>query len=201
MCPEPIRHGHVLRFMATLRLPLWIVLLVTLLVSRLAADGVAPRASRSVDMLIDPALSQVVSSWLVLMVPVGMPLLYFLGGLVAHVGVALTGGAPRSIGASMRAVGYALGPALLVIGGLDVPLYLGRIPSEVYLGVMSAVGAFFLWLVAFGLARTHQISMPRGILVGILPTLVVLAVTVARAGLELPTLPGVPLPDSPYWVP
>ena len=51
-----------------------------------------------------PPLAEALSSWLVLMVPVGMPLLYFLGGLMAHIGMALTGGASRSIGASMRAI-------------------------------------------------------------------------------------------------
>lgn len=201
VCPEPISHGRVLAFIATLRLPLWVVLLVTLGASELAAEVATPEPMRSIYQVIDPPLAQVLSVWLVLMVPVGMPLLYFIAGLVAHVGVALTGGAPRSIGASMRAIGYALGPALLVVGGLDVPLYLGRVEAPVYLAIVAVTGVAFLWLVAFGLSRTHRVSLARGFLVGVLPTAVFLGVTLGRAALELTLLPGFPEPSSPYFVP
>lgn len=201
VCPEPIRHGRVLAFMATLRLPLWIVLVVQVAATHMTATVPAPAPMRSIYQFVDPALAQALSTWLVLMVPVGVPLLYFLAGLVAHIGVALTGGAPRSIGASMRAVGYALGPALLVIAGLDVPLYLGHIDAQLYLGIVGATAVAFLWLAAFGLARTHRVSLARGFLVGLLPMLVFAAVTGGRASLELTVLPGFEAPESPYYVP
>lgn len=201
MCPEPIRHGKVLAFIATLRLPLWGVLLITLAVTHVSAQGPATAPMRSIYQLIDAPLAQALSTWLVLMVPVGMPLMYLCAGLLAHIGVALTGGAPRSIGASMRAVGYALGPALLVVGGLDVPLYWGRMDAPVYLGIVAAVSVALLWLMAFGLSRTHRISLARGFLVGLLPMLLFAAVTAGRASLELESLPGFPEPTSPYYVP
>lgn len=201
MCPEPIDHGRVLRFMATLRLPPWIVLLVTLTIRKLSADVAPATSMRPIYTLVEPELAQVLSSWIVLMVPVGLPLLYFVSGLVAHIGVALTGGAPRSIGASMRAVGYAMTPALVVVALLDLGLYLGNVPSKIYLGTLGAVALLNLWLVAWALARTHRISVARGFLVGILPVLVLLVVTIGRAALELHSLPGIPEPSSPYYVP
>lgn len=199
-CPEPIDHGRVLRFMATLRLPPWIVLLVTLGIGRLSAEP-TPAPMRSIYAFVEPELAQVLSSWIVLMIPVGMPLLYFVAGLVAHIGVALTGGAPRSIGASMRAVGYAMAPALLIIKLLDLGLYLGTMPSEVYLITLAVVAGLNHWLVGFALARTHKISTVRGFLVGILPVLVLVGVTVGRALLELQTIPGMPASPSTYYIP
>jgi hypothetical protein len=201
LCPEPIDHGRVLRFMATLRLPPWIVLLVTLSIRKMSADVAPTTTMRSIYVLVEPELAQVLSAWIVLMVPVGLPLLYFVSGLVAHIGVALTGGAPRSIGASMRAVGYAMTPALFVVALLDLGLYLGDMPATIYLGTLGAVALLNLWLVAWALARTHRVSVARGFLVGILPVLVLVAVTLGRAALELGTIPGFPEPSSPYYVP
>jgi len=187
--------------MATLRLPLWLVLVGNLAFTHLGTRVSTPEPMRSIYQFVDPALAQALSAWLVLMIPVGVPLLYFFAGLVAHIGVALTGGAPRSIGATMRAVGYALGPALLVVAGLDVPLYLGSIDAELYAGIIGFTAVAFLWVVAFGLARTHRVSLARGFLVGLLPTLLFVGVTGGRASLELTTLPGLASPESPYYVP
>jgi len=199
-CPEPVAHGTVLAYLATLRLPAW-VLFVVLQAVRVQGDGTPPIPLRSVHLLLEPPLVQALSVWLVLMVPVGLPLLYFFGGLVAHVGVALTGGAGRSIGASMRAVGFASGPSLLVIALLDLPLYLGQTPAIVYFG--AVIGAVLLLLQTGGiaLARTHQISLARGWLVALLPALLLGCVTMTRAALVLTELPGMPVPEQPYYVP
>ena len=65
-----------------------------------------------VNRLEDPHrehLARVLSLWILLMIPVGLPLLYFIEGLVAHVGVALTGGASRSIGASRGGIDSKVG--------------------------------------------------------------------------------------------
>jgi len=200
-CPEPIAHGRVLGYLATLRLPAWAVLVGILGVQTLLRDGPPPMPLRSIHTILDPALAQALSAWCVLMVPVGLPLLYFFGGLVAHVGIALTGGAPRSIGATMRAVGYALGPALLAIAVFDLPLYLGHVGGIAYLAVVGVVSLAFLVLAGLALARTHQISTPRGFLVALLPALVLAGVTGARAALVLDELPGLEQPANPYWVP
>jgi hypothetical protein len=199
-CPEPIAHGKVLGFLATLRLPAW-ALLVGWIAMRFASDTTPPLPLRSVHMFLEPPLVQALSVWLVLMVPVGLPMLYFFGGLLAHVGIALTGGASRSIGASMRAVGFASGPALLVIALLDLPLYLTDMSWVVYFGSVGGVIALLLVIGGIALARTHQISWMRGWLVALLPALLLGAVTVARAGLVLRELPGLPVPEQPYYVP
>lgn len=200
-CPEPVDHGRVLRFLATLRFPPWVVLVLVLAYRRVSADGPSMEPMRSVYLLVDASLAQALSSWIVLMVPVGMPLLYFFGGLLAHIGIALTGGAPRSIGATMRAVGYALGPALLAIGLLDLPLYLTSLSAEIYLGVVGAVALLFLVQAGVALARTHQIAVARGFLVALVPLLVLVTASLGRAILELETLPFMPSPEARYYVP
>lgn len=199
-CPEPIAHGKVLGFLATLRLPAW-GLLVAVQLSRVLGDSTPPMPLRSVHLFLEPPLVQALSVWLVLMVPVGLPLLYFFSGLLAHVGIALTGGASRSIGASMRAVGFASGPALLMIAVLDLPLYLAEIPTLVYLVAVGAAVALLLVIGGIALARTHQISWTRGWLVALLPALLLGVVTLVRAALVLRDLPGLPVPEQPYYIP
>lgn len=199
-CPEPIAHGKVLGFLATLRLPAW-ALLVGLQAMRLASDQTPPLPLRSVHHLAEPPLVQAASVWLVLMVPVGLPLLYFLGGLLAHVGIALTGGASRSIGASMRAIGYASGPALLVIALLDLPLYLTDISWMAYYGAVAGVLLLLIGTGGVALARTHQISLVRGWLVALLPALLLGGVTLVRSALVLRELPWLAVPEQPYYVP
>jgi hypothetical protein len=201
VCPEPVHHGKVLRFLATLRFPPWIVLVGILAYQRIVAPGPTAEPMRSIYMFIDPPLAQALSAWIVLMVPVGMPVLYFVGGLLAHIGIALTGGAPRSIGTTMRAVGYSLGPALLAVGILDIPLYLNHLSATLYLGVVGAVALLFEVHAGIAVARTHRIALARGFLVALVPLVVLVSVSVGRAMLELETLPFLPEPRSPYWVP
>ncbi|MFO0636359.1 MAG: hypothetical protein U0168_26310 [Nannocystaceae bacterium] len=101
----------------------------------------------------------------------------------------------------MRAVGYAAGPTLLAIGLLDLPLYLGDMPSEIYLPAAAIAIAPLLVLGGISLARTHQFSLLRGLLVMIWPVLLVLLEVLLRAALVLRTLPGLDVPDQPYYVP
>lgn len=202
VCPEPIPHGAVLGFLATLRLPLWGVLLAVLAAQRMGADTPGLVETRAIYGVLDRELVWVLSLWLLLMVPVGMAILYFVGGLLAHVGIALTGGAPRSIGASMRAVGYALAPAALLLSGLDLPLYLGLLPPEVYVGCFAVVAVLFWWLASVALARTHRIALARGFLVSLLPVVLVAAAGLGRAALEFRETAILPLPPpDTYYVP
>jgi hypothetical protein len=101
----------------------------------------------------------------------------------------------------MRAVGFSMGPFLIAVAVLDVPLYLRIVPSRVYLAVLGAAALHFMATSGLALARTHQISTWRGYLVALLPALVLVTVTVARAATELPELPLMPEPASPYFVP
>lgn len=198
--PEPVAHGRVLGYLATLRLPTW-GLLVAIEGTRVISDATPPLPLRSIHTLLDPPLVQALTAWLVLMVPVGLPLLYFFGGLLAHLGIALTGGASRSIGTSMRAVGYAAGPALLAVGLLDLPLYLGEPDALTYFALVGAVALLLLLLAGIGLARTHQMSLLRGWAVALLPAALLAVVTCGRAVLVLRELPGLPVPEQPYYVP
>jgi hypothetical protein len=200
-CPEPVKHGRVLKFLATLRLPPWIVLVCILGFRFATATTPTVAPMRAIYQYIDAPVAQALSAWIVLMVPVGLPLLYFVAGLFAHIGIALTGGAPRSIGASMRAVGYAMGPALLLIGVLDLPLYLFDVAGELYLSIIGAVALLLLVQAGIALARTHQIGLARGFMVALVPTLVLVAVTLGRAMLELSSVPFLPSPDIPYYIP
>lgn len=201
VCPEPIDHGRVLRFLATLRLPPWIALLAALAFQHMSTPEGSGVPMRSVYAFLEPPLARVLSLWVVLMIPVGLPLLYFVSGLLAHIGVALTGGASRSIGASMRACGYVLGLVLLVLGVLDIPLYLGQVPGDAYVVVLGTVGLVYWSLTGIALARTHQIGVPRGWMAALLPTLVLVAVTFGRAWLELTNVPGFRTPGGPYALP
>ncbi|MEZ4453480.1 MAG: hypothetical protein R3B09_28730 [Nannocystaceae bacterium] len=198
---EPVSHASVLGLLATVRLPLWFVLLGLLGGQALAGSGATPPL-RPIDDFVDPRLGGVVSTWLLLMVPVGLPLLYFFGGLVTHVALALTGGAPRSIAATMRAVGYALALPLGLLALLEVPLYLGFVPGVAAIGVLAAMGLLFFALLACALAGTHRIPLIRGLLVALVPLAFVLAVTFGRVFFVLPDLPGwTPPPISAYVLP
>ena len=201
VCPEPVDHGRVMKFLATLRLPPWLVLVGILGYRWASATEPSVQPMRSIYAFIDPPIVQALSSWIVLMVPVGLPLLYFFAGLLAHIGIALTGGAPRSIGASMRAVGYTLGPALLLVGLLDLPLYLSDMSGELYLSIVAVVALVFLVQAGVALARTHQIGLARGLMVALVPMLVLSSVTLGRAVLELRTVPGLPVSDVAHYIP
>ncbi len=201
VCPEPIDHGRVMRFLATMRLLPWALLIVLLGVRSMNASETAGIPMRAIYTVVEPSLARVLSLWVLLMIPVGLPLLYFIEGLVGHVGVALTGGASRSIGASMRACGYVLGLVLLVVALVDIPLYLGMVPGDVYLVVLAALAVLHWGLLGIALAKTHQVSVIRGWLVAVLPTLVFVAVTVARALPELAEIPGLPAPGGDYALP
>jgi hypothetical protein len=101
----------------------------------------------------------------------------------------------------MRAVGFGMGPTLLVIGIMDVPLFLGSIPSMVYLGVLLLMAFHFLASAGLAVSRSHQISLIRGLLVALLPTVLLVATTAVRVLPELDDLPMTPEPPSPYFVP
>lgn len=198
---EPVDHAAALRFLLAVRLPLWGLLLAVLLAKALQGPAVAITVRPAHDLL-DPRLTDAMSLWGLLMTPVGVPLLYFFLGIAAHVAVALTGGAPRSIAASMRAVGYATAPALLGVAVLDVPLYLGVLPSLAYAGALAALTALVFVLAGNALTGTHQIAAARGFVVALVPAVLFAATQGLRALLVLRELPGwAPPQGMPYFVP
>jgi len=201
VCPEPVDHGTVLRFLATLRFPLWVLLVGVLAVRRLGAEGLSSIPHRSIHALLDAQLAVASSTWLLVMVPVGLPLLYFSTGILAHIGIGLTGGAQRSLGATMRAVGYALGPSLFAVAVLDWPIYFGALPGAIYFPLLGVVALVFWTLAAVALAQTHRISWMRAVLVVFVPVCVFAFAHAGRAMLDLASIPGVEPPQSPYYVP
>ncbi len=198
---EPVAHGAVLRLLLAVRLPLWGALLAALAVRAWLLPAGATKLKPIHDTL-DPRLCEVLSLWLLLMVPIGVPLLYFGLGMATHVALALTGGAPRSIAASMRASGYALAPALVGIAAIDVPLQLGLLPGVPYLALLGVVGLSFFHQLGQALTGTHVISPVRGYLVAVVPLVMVLAAQLGRALLVLPDFPGWSVSAShPYFIP
>ena len=199
---EPVAHGSVLTLLQAVRLPLWVVLLVVLALRGWLAPGGGATPLRPVHAVLDPRLCEVLSLWLLLMVPIGVPLLYFALGMATHVALALTGGAPRSIAASMRAAGTALAPGLLGISVLDLFLHLGLMSGWVYLGALAAIGLLYFHQLGQALTGTHAISMVRGYVVAVVPLAIVLAVQLGRALLLLPDFPGWEASVThPYFIP
>ncbi len=199
---EPVAHGAVLSLLQAVRLPLWLVLLAAMGVRAWLLPEHGATLLQPVHTVLDPRLCEVLSLWLLLMVPIGVPLLYFALGMATHVALALTGGAPRSIAASMRAAGTALAPGLLGISVLDLFLHLGMVSGLAYLIALGAIGLLYFHQLGQALTGTHAISPIRGYVVAIVPLVMVLALQLGRALLVLPDFPGwEPSTSHPYFIP
>lgn len=206
--PESIRHARVLGFIATMRLPLWGALILWMMVRAFTRTEPEAWQPTALGQVLDVALVDALSLWLLLLVPLGFPLLYFVAGLLAHVSLGLTGGARQSIGASMRAFGYTAAPALFVISVLDLLLYSGFFGNaarsgfsgpEIYAVILGGAVAVHSVFFAVALARTHRATMVRAILTAVLPVIFFGGVTMGRALLHLERFPFVAAPEpSPY---
>ncbi len=199
---EPVSHSRVLLFLATLRLPLWLLTVGWLALDAWLTRGEFGPMKRPsvVGEVLGAQFADVMRLWLLLMIPLGLPMLYFFGGILAHAAMAMTGGARRSIGASMRAVGLALAPSLLVVGMLDFAVIVFDAEPEVWAGTAAFAGLLGFGLIAIGLARTHSTSLIRGLLVALLPAAFFVAVIGGRGLLETYRLPFMAAPplDSGY---
>ncbi|PRQ07143.1 hypothetical protein [Enhygromyxa salina] len=199
---EPVSHARVLAFLATLRLPTWLFALGWAGISWLTADGVGPLKRPSViGELLGAQFADVLRLWLLLLVPLGLPMLYFFGGILAHSAMALTGGARRSIGATMRAVGLALAPSLLLVGIADLLVVGLGLEPEVWFVLISLAVMIAVVLLAVALARTHSTTLVRGLLVAALPVVFFASVTVGRGLLEFYRLPFMPAPPIDSYAP
>jgi hypothetical protein len=199
---EPVSHARVLAFLATVRMPTWFLALAWAGTSWLTADGVGPLKRPSVlGEVVGAQFADVLRIWLLLLVPIGLPMLYFFGGILAHSAMALTGGARRSIGATMRAVGLALAPSLLLVGIADFVVVGLELEPEVWFGLISLAVFLAVVLLAVALARTHSTTLVRGLLVATLPVVFFASVSVGRGLLEYYRLPFMDAPPIESYAP
>ncbi len=199
---EPVAHARVLVFLSTLRLPLWIAAIAWATGVWLFDAGPHELARPSViGEIVGAQFADVLRLWLLLLVPIGLPLLYFFGGVLAHSGMALTGGARRSIGATMRAFGLALAPALLVVGLLDLLVIGAGVEPEIWIVGVSVGVISTLLLSTVALARTHTTSLVRGFLVALLPVAFFASVCLGRGLLEFYRLPFQAAPEIEHYAP
>jgi len=191
---EPVAHGPMLRLLAWARLVAWVptMLVVTWTAWRSGALATGPAAPTALDAALSPALAFVASLWLLALVPLGLPLLYFLGGVVGHVGLVLSGGVRRSVGASMRAFAVTSAPVLLALSVAELGVALGLLTPEAWLVALTLAALIHAALTGVGLARTHEASLLRGWLVAPPVTALLVLGFVLRAGLLLPYWPGQP---------
>lgn len=199
---EPVQHDAVIALLALVRLPPWLLLVTVLGVGFARAPGRPPLAPFALGGSMTGAGAAATSAALLMMVPLGIPLLYFFGGVLSHAALALTGGVRRSVGASMRAFGLAAAPSLLLLSLAEVALHLGVL-SPVIWGAAFAVAVLLNFvLLMIGLTRTHEIWGVRTLLVVWLPLGLLYAMVLFRAGLVLPNFPFMPPPaaPSPYSV-
>jgi hypothetical protein len=199
---EPVDHSRVLAFLATLRLPGWLLGLGVAGYTWMSVDvPELKRPSIVGEFVRDALFADVLRLWLLLLVPLGLPMLYFFGGILAHMGMALTGGARRSIGATMRAVGLALAPSLLLVGILDLCVVGLGVDPEVWLMVIAFASLSGLILLSVAIARTHSTWLLRGFLAATLPLALFIAVTAGRGLLEYYRLPFLPAPPIDSYAP
>jgi len=204
---DPIRHGPVLGFLGTLVLPLWLLVLAIQGWSWATADLAVPeiRAPSSASHVLGAPVAKALSLYFLLLVPLLLLALYLIAGNLGHMALALTGGARRSIGATMRATGYALAPLVLVAAALECLLRIFALNPDIWGLALALAGIFSLVRLGLALARTHDTSIIRGILCALVPLVFVLSMVTCRAALELPRLPfsaAVELsPYAPFVIP
>jgi hypothetical protein len=198
---EPVSHARILGFLATLRLPLWGLALSWSFVDWWLLTAPELKRPSVLGELIGAQFADVLRIWLLLLVPIGLPMLYFFGGILAHMAMALTGGARRSIGATMRAFGLALAPSLVLVGLLDVLVVAVEVPPEVWIAILGVAGLLAVALLAVALARTHSTSLIRGLLVAGLPVAFFFALTAGRGLLEYYRLPFMEAPPIDNYAP
>ena len=199
---EPVSHARVLAFLATVRMPTWFLALSWAGISWLTAAGPGPLKRPSVlGEILGAQFADVLRLWLLLLVPIGLPMLYFFGGILAHSAMALTGGARRSIGATMRAVGLALAPSLLLVGLADFLVIGLQVAPEIWFGLISLAVLSAVVLLAVALARTHSTSLLRALLVAAVPVAFFAAVTASRGLLEYYRLPFMDAPPIESYAP
>lgn len=198
---EPVSHARVLGFLATLRLPLWVLAVGWSFFDWWLESVPQLKRPSIIGELIGAQFADVLRVWLLLLVPIGLPMLYFFGGILAHMAMALTGGARRSIGATMRAFGLALAPSLLLVGVLDVLVVALDVDPEIWIAILGVAGLLAVALLAVAIARTHSTSLLRGLLVAGLPVAFFFALTAGRGLLEYYRLPFMEAPPIDSYVP
>lgn len=197
---EPVDHTRILKFLAWTRLPSWAFACGWIgtenwlpFFSGVAPSGLLEFPVPTVwESFFGLWLTEALSIWLLLMVPIGIPLLYFFGGIVAHITMAMTGGTSRSIGSSMRCFGLASAPLMLCSGYLEMSLRIGWIGPQIW--VIGCIPAMIVayYVLAIGLARSHDASWIRAYAVAIVPWAFLSLVIIGRNSLAWEDWPQLP---------
>jgi hypothetical protein len=197
---EPVAHAPMLELLAWARLLPWVPTIVVVAWSawRSGALQAGPASPTALDTVVGPAFAFVASLWLLALVPLGIPVLYFLGGVAGHLGLVLSGGVRRSVGASMRAFAVASAPILLLLSLAELGIALRVVTPEVWFGILNLAAVLHVTFTGVAMARTHEASLLRGWMVAPLMTTILVLTFVVRAGLLLPRWPGEPPPREDF---
>jgi hypothetical protein len=220
---EPVGHASVVRLMWAVRWPTWLLCSAPIFLvfgasvhgefrgaqavagasgggawvaGAVAFSNAQVAAGSLMDAFMPSFFVHSLRVWLLLMMPLGIPLVYFMAGIVAHVVLVLTGGAPRSMGITMRATGLAFVPVSLLYGVLDV-LASYRWVTPTTWSIAFAVLTIWLAFRLFAGVRCLQGLKKRRALSVLLPALILLTSgVVLRAALVLPYPPGAQPPPA-----
>lgn len=223
---EPVGHASVIRLLWAVRWPTWLLcsgpvffVFVASVLRELGATGMpggefaAAELTSSLAGALEFSNGQVVAPslmdatmpsffvrslrvWLLLMVPLGIPLVYFLAGIVAHVVLVLTGGAPRSMGTTMRATGLAFVPVALLYGVLDVLASYAWVTPTTWALAFSALTIWLAFRLFAGVRCLHGLKKRRALSVLPPALLILTSGVVLRAALVLPHPPGAQPPAA-----
>ncbi|RMG98151.1 MAG: hypothetical protein D6705_07000 [Deltaproteobacteria bacterium] len=198
--PEPVEHGRWIAALAVLRCAPWLVT-VGVLVARMLDAEIEIQPLLPIHRIVDAPLARALSAWSLLLVPVGVPLVYFMGGLLPHLGLVLTGGARWPLSATLRALALAFAPLYLAVGIVELLAWAHLAPARIVFGLAAAAFAHAWIAGTVAVAATHRIGVFWGAAV-VAPGLAAWAVVFgARLALVVGTMPGLDVPPpSPYAI-
>jgi len=200
LVPEPVPHGRWLAALSMLRLAPWLVT-VGIGAARLVDAGVEVAPLLPVHTVVPAPVARALSVWLLLLVPIGVPLLYFTAGLVAHLGLVLTLGARWSLSATARALAMAMLPVMLGAGLVELCAWSHAVPAAIVFGGLAAIGLLGWGLATATVAATHRVGTFHAAAVALPAVGLFLAVAAVRTALVVGTVPGWDRPPpSPYAI-
>ncbi len=186
---EPVDHGPVICTVAAFRLVPWAVAAIAIVAAWLSGSPLRVGSLGWLASSVDGGMIHALSRWLFWLAPLLVLLTYVGAGLMCHLALALTGGARRSVGASMRAFGLGALPGLSLMYVLEPVLVLHAVMPEVWLWLLIGSALAVLIGATRAFSQTHEIAWWRALVVVLPAVCVVVACVGARTILELERLP------------